>query len=121
MSYFHHWTDLAATEVFPGDSVRAVSGTRLQLIRVEIAPRTHFGLHEHPAEQFIIVIEGRLHFQVGEETSVVTPGSFIHVPPGVKHGGYTEAEGATTLEAFAPPRLDFVHPEAGGLVFDGPR
>ena len=44
--------------------------------------------HYHPRdEQFILVLEGRRYFILGEEERVVGPGDLVHIPRNTRHGG----------------------------------
>lgn len=43
-------------------------------------------LHMHPnEEQFVFVLEGRIHFILGDEDRIVGPGDIVHVPRNVYH------------------------------------
>jgi len=43
-------------------------------------------LHEHPnEEQFTLVLEGQLHFVLGDEDRVVGPGTLVHIPRNTRH------------------------------------
>ena len=43
-------------------------------------------LHMHPnEEQFPLVIEGKLHFVLGDEERICEAGDLIHIPRFVKH------------------------------------
>ena len=43
-------------------------------------------LHMHPnEEQFTLVIEGKLHFVLGDEERICEAGDLIHIPRFVKH------------------------------------
>ena len=43
-------------------------------------------LYEHPnEEQFTIIIEGEMHFVLGDEDRVVGPGTLVHIPRNVRH------------------------------------
>lgn len=118
MSHFSRWADLPAVEVSPGDFVSALTGDDLQIIRARMEPALDFALHSHVAEQYLLVLEGALHFTVGDETQTVEAGGVIHVPSGVPHGGRTdEVRGAVTIEIFTPPRRDFTEPRPDGLTF----
>lgn len=118
MSRFGRWDDLPVVEVSTGDFVSAVTGDNLQLIRARMEPGLTFPVHSHEAEQYLLVLEGALHFRVGDEERTAEAGGFIHVPSGVPHGGSThETLGALTLEIFNPPRQDFLTPRPDGLTF----
>lgn len=118
MSHFARWEQLPAVEVTKGDFVSAVTGDGLQVIRAQMEPGLDFALHNHDAEQYLLVLEGALRFTVGDETQTVEAGGIIHVPSGVPHGGSTDpVRGAVTLEVFTPPRQDFAAPRPDGLTF----
>ena len=43
-------------------------------------------LHEQPnEEQFTLVLEGKLHYVLGDEEKIVQKGDMIHIPRGVPH------------------------------------
>lgn len=108
MKYFHDWAPGGGVEVVRGDWIWTVTGERVQVIRAEMAPGSEFPLHVHPHEQIIVVLQGALQFTVGGQERVVRPGSVIHAPPGVRHGGRVLGdETVVTIEALQPPRLDF--------------
>ena len=43
-------------------------------------------LHEHPnEEQFSLILEGQVHFILGDEDRVVGPGTLVHIPRNTPH------------------------------------
>lgn len=43
-------------------------------------------LHEHPnEEQFTIILEGQMHWILGDEDRVVGPGTLVHIPRNTPH------------------------------------
>ncbi len=43
-------------------------------------------LHTHPnEEQFTLVLEGKLHYILGDEEKIVGPGDLIHIPRNTNH------------------------------------
>ncbi|MGH8871184.1 MAG: cupin domain-containing protein [Acidimicrobiia bacterium] len=108
MPHFTDWNAQAGAEVFPGDIVWSVTGDDLQVIRAEIAPGTNFGLHRHPQEQIICIVQGLLEFTVEGETRVLGPGQVIHAPANSEHGGRVVSDQpVVTIESFSPPRINF--------------
>lgn len=79
-------------------------------------------LHEHPnEEQFTVIIEGEMHFVLGEEDRVVGPGTLVHIPRNVRHRS-RPVNGPATFITFKSPsgdgRLDQdrqVRPEAEAI------
>jgi quercetin dioxygenase-like cupin family protein len=67
-------------------------------------------LHEHPnEEQFSLVLEGEMHFILGDEDRIVGPGTLIHIPRNVPHRSRPVNGPATFFTVKCPPgdgRLD---------------
>lgn len=42
--------------------------------------------HQHPHEQIMVVLKGRLRARLGDEEAVLDAGSGFHAPPNVPHG-----------------------------------
>ncbi len=59
--------------------------------------------HFHPnEEQFILVLEGKRVFILGDEERVVGPGDLIHIPRNTRHGGRTLDEKAVFFAVKSP-------------------
>ncbi|MDX3899324.1 MAG: cupin domain-containing protein [Sphingobium sp.] len=66
--------------------------------------------HDHPFEQLIMILQGKVRFHVGDEVIEAGPGSMMRIPPNVCH--YAEPVGdevALNLDIFAPIRDDYRH------------
>ena len=60
-------------------------------------------LHMHPnEEQFLFVLEGKVHFILGDEDRIVGPGELIHVPRNVYHRSRSVDGPAVTLSVKSP-------------------
>lgn len=42
--------------------------------------------HQHPHEQIVVVLKGRIRVRLGNEEQEIGPGSGFHVPPNLLHG-----------------------------------
>ena len=42
--------------------------------------------HQHPHEQIVVVLKGRIRARLGDEEQELGPGSGFHVPPNLLHG-----------------------------------
>lgn len=59
--------------------------------------------HYHPnEEQFILVLEGRRYFILGDEERIVGPGDLIHIPRNTRHGGRSLDEKCVMFVAKSP-------------------
>ena len=73
---------------------------------MELDADTVIPIHDHPHEQITYLLDGRMHFVVGEETQTMSPGDIAVIPGGVPHGGRTITK-CRVIDVFAPPRDDY--------------
>lgn len=92
-----------------GEAVRArsVSGERLTLALVELAPGAVVPEHRHEAEQMGMVVSGSVTFTVDGETRTLGPGGTWCIPSDRPHDVVTGPEGALVIDVFAPTRADW--------------
>jgi mannose-6-phosphate isomerase-like protein (cupin superfamily) len=86
---------------------RSADTPRFNLALIELGPRRDGpGEHAHAAEDdAFLILEGELTFTVEGEDVVAGPGTFVLVPPGVRHSFANRGD--------APVRLVNVHAPAG--------
>ncbi len=97
-----------AAQPFPGVIRETLAyGERAMLTRNTFAAGASLAAHAHPHEQVTYVIAGELLLTVGDETFLLKPGDSICVPPNVSHAAAAEVD-TVVLDAFAPPREDFI-------------
>ena len=66
--------------------------------------------HNHPFEQLVFILQGRVRFHIGDDVFEAGPGSMMRIPPDVLH--YAEPIGhetALNLDVFAPIRDEYRH------------
>ncbi len=81
-----------------------LGATGVSLLRNTIEPGAAVPLHMHTVEETMLVLEGTVWVQVGEERSTLGPNHTVIIPPGAPHAwGNAGAEVATLLWAFAGP------------------
>ncbi len=91
-------------ELGPGLTTRIFPGEHAMLSVVTIAPNAIGTMHDHPEEQWGVLLEGTaIRFQGGEEIPV-RQGDFWRTPGGVPHTMRAGPEGCRVLDIFAPPR-----------------
>jgi quercetin dioxygenase-like cupin family protein len=66
-----------------------VRGEHTELTLVQFQAGEGARTHSHEAEQFVVVVEGRIRFHVGDETFDVVAGQAAFIPSSVPHA--TEA------------------------------
>lgn len=104
---FYKWAELSQTPMTPQISRRLVSGEKVMIVELTLDKGGVVGVHSHPHEQITHIVSGTLEFEVQGEKRVVSSGEAILVPANVPHGAVALAD-TITLEAFSPPREDFL-------------
>jgi quercetin dioxygenase-like cupin family protein len=102
--------DLAETlpiQVWEGVVARRVTGEKLTLAVVELAPDSVVPEHRHPNEQCGLVIEGEVTFRIGDEERVLGPGGTWRILADTPHSVVTGPGGAVVVDVFAPARDDW--------------
>lgn len=80
-----------------------LSGEHMHLIRAVYPPGTPYEMHDHPHEQFSLLLSGRLLLTVGDETREIGPGDGWYAPGGVPHGGEVLGdEPAVFIDVYSP-------------------
>lgn len=102
-------TDVQLLPTVPTLKARLVAGDRLMAMFGNAEPNASLPLHSHHHEQITYVLEGAIHFKVGEEEHDLGPGEGLMIPGGVTHGGIRVGpEGCRFLEIFTPLRDEYV-------------
>lgn len=97
--------------IFPGENV--------MLSIVRIGPNKSGEIHEHPQEQWGVMLEGSgVRIQDGVEHDVQA-GDFWQTPSNVSHGLEAGPEGAVVLDIFSPPRDEYRRSGSGFGSGDG--
>ncbi len=113
---FHNLDDPADglfRELGPGLSTRIFAGEQAMLSVVTIAPNAIGTMHQHPEEQWGVLLEGSaVRFQGGEEIAV-KKGDFWRTPGNVPHTMRAGPQGARVLDVFSPPRPEYRKPGSG--------
>ena len=94
-----------------GIAARAVEGERLSMAVVDLDPNAVLPEHHHDNEQLGFVIAGSITMRIGTEKRVLYPGDTYAIPSHVPHDATTGPDGATVVDAFAPPRADWAQLE----------
>lgn len=96
--------DLPNVDAGGGVTLRPLTGERLMLSHVTIAPHGEAALHTHDEEQIGLILSGQCEFELDGVTRTLAPGDIYHAPPGVPHGARTGDEPCVILDLFSPPR-----------------
>jgi quercetin dioxygenase-like cupin family protein len=108
---FYRWTDMPKEDVTPTLSRRLITGDRMMLAHVYLKKGCIVPRHQHENEQLTYILEGSLHFWIGEDESeevIVGPGEVLHLPSMVWHKAVALAD-TLDIDVFSPPRADWLN------------
>lgn len=103
----HRWHEQPIEELNPSIERQLVHTEAMTIARIRLLAGAVVPRHAHPHEQVANVLEGSLHFVLGEEETVVSAGESMIVPGGVPHEVEALAD-SLVLDVFSPVRDDWV-------------
>ena len=104
------WDAMPKEEVNNTLSRRLITGDRMMLAHVYLKKGCVVPRHQHENEQLTYILEGALHFWIGEDESeeiVVRPGQVLLLPSWVWHKALA-IEDTLDVDVFSPPRADWL-------------
>lgn len=108
--------DISGYKPVQGMEGRAVLGVHMQLTYVTFDPGTVIPTHSHPQEQIGLLLKGNARLLLETGDVHLTELSSYVVPGEVPHGLMVGTEGAVFVEAFHPPRQDYIDATLGRSV-----
>jgi quercetin dioxygenase-like cupin family protein len=81
----YRWEDLPLEKVTEMVTRKAITGARDTLVQAYLKKGALVPQHEHPAEQFVYVLQGALRMRVGGADTTVREGDVLQVPAGAPH------------------------------------
>jgi quercetin dioxygenase-like cupin family protein len=107
---FYRWDDLPRETVTDMLDRRLITGQRIMLAHVYLKKGCLVPRHSHENEQLTYVLEGALHFWLGEdekEELVVHAGEVLQIPSHLPHKALA-LEDTLDVDIFSPPRQDWL-------------
>ena len=89
---------------------RLVTGDRMMLAHVYLKKGCLVPLHKHENEQLTYIVEGALHFWIGDDKKkevIVRAGEVLHIPSNLPHEALA-LEDTLDVDIFSPPREDWL-------------
>jgi quercetin dioxygenase-like cupin family protein len=105
------WDDMEKEVVTDHISRRLITGDDMMLAHVYINKGGVVPKHSHHNEQLTYILEGALHFWIGEDGEqeiVVGKGEVLHIPSNVPHRAMA-LEDTLDVDIFSPPREDWLN------------
>jgi unsaturated pyranuronate lyase len=107
---WYRWQEIPRETVSPMLDRRLITGDRMMLAHVYLKKGCIVPKHSHENEQFTYILEGALHFWIGEdgdEEVIVRAGEVLHIPSNVPHRAEA-LEDTLDVDIFDPPRQDWL-------------
>ena len=108
---FFRWSDMPKETVTSEISRRVITGDRMMLAHVYLAKGSIVPQHSHENEQLTYILEGALHFWIGEDQKqevIVRAGEVLHIPSNLPHKAEA-LEDTLDVDIFDPPRQDWLN------------
>ena len=108
---FFRWSDMPKEGVTDQISRRLVTADRMMLAQVYLDKGSIVPKHSHENEQITLILEGALHFWIGEDQTeeiVVRAGEVLWIPSNVPHKALA-LEDTLDVDVFSPPRQDWLN------------
>lgn len=106
----HRWDEMPREALNPLLDRRLITGERIMLAHVYLKKGCVVPRHSHENEQLTYVLEGALHFWLGEDESeevVVRAGEVLTIPSSLPHKALA-LEDTLDVDIFSPPREDWL-------------
>ncbi len=107
---FHRWDDMPKEKVTDQLDRRIITGERMMLTHVYLKKGCIVPKHSHENEQLTYVLEGALHFWLGEDQKderVIRAGEVLVIPSHLPHKAEA-LEDTLDVDVFSPPRQDWL-------------
>jgi len=106
----YRWDDLAAEPLKGGMTRRLITGRRMMIAHVYLKKGDDVPRHSHENEQITYILEGALHFWLGEHGErdlIVRAGEVLVIPSNLPHRALA-LEDTLDVDIFDPPRQDWL-------------
>jgi quercetin dioxygenase-like cupin family protein len=106
----YRWDDIPKEKLNDRLDRRLVTGERMMLAHVYLKQGCLVPRHSHENEQITYVLEGALHFWLGEDEKqelVVHAGEVLTIPSNLPHKALA-LEDTLDVDIFCPPRQDWL-------------
>jgi len=110
LAEWYRWNDMPREQVSDLIDRRIINGERMMLTHVYLKKGCIVPQHSHENEQLTYILEGALHFWIGdngEQEVTVGAGEVLVIPSNVKHKAEA-LEDTLDVDVFCPPRQDWI-------------
>ena len=106
----YKWDDIPKEQLTDSLARRLITGDHMMLAHVYLKKGCVIPRHSHDNEQLTYILEGALHFYIGEdekEEVTVRAGEVLHIPSNIPHKAVA-LEDTVDVDIFSPPRQDWL-------------
>jgi quercetin dioxygenase-like cupin family protein len=106
----YQWANIPKESVSQLLDRRLITAERMMLAHVYLKEGCVVPMHQHENEQLTYILEGALHFFIGEEDQegiIIRAGEVLHLPSNVPHKAVA-LEDTLDVDLFSPPRQDWL-------------
>jgi quercetin dioxygenase-like cupin family protein len=103
-----HYPDIPPTELAPASMSHLVVGEQAVVSFLTMPAKAYFPVHQHEAEQIMIVLDGYMDEIIEGKLYRVKKGDVLILPSNIPHGGQIREVDCRVIDIFAPPRADLV-------------
>ena len=96
---------IEAREIMPGCHGKVIHGEKMTWVFWDIDQNAIIPEHNHPHEQIMHVIDGKIKFTFDGKTLVHGPGSIVVIPSNMPHSGVALTQ-CKIMDVFTPVRED---------------
>jgi quercetin dioxygenase-like cupin family protein len=118
MKGYHALKNLPEEKVTDKISRRVLTGDQEMVVWWSMKAGAHAAAHQHPHEQIFWMISGKMEFRLGNDRRMCGPGDLGLIPGGVEHEAWF-VEDTEVIDIFAPPRQEFLTPDAPAYMRKG--
>lgn len=105
-------SDMKRENAFGGEVSRsAIRGDNFIMVFNWIKPHEdNAPFHDHPFDQTVYIVQGKIKFTVGDEEFILGPGETLQIPAGAPHKGWVMGEETVlNVDIFSPIREDYLY------------
>ena len=86
---------------------RVLSGKQGMMVWWSAKAGSQAGAHQHPHEQLVWMLKGRMELRIGSERREMFAGDVAVIPGGTEHEAWFRDD-TEVVDVFSPPREDFL-------------
>ena len=102
------WDDIPREQVTDKLARKIITGERVMIPHIWLAPGCVVPEHSHEAEQLSYIFQGALKFIINGQEQIVRAGELLHIPSWVKHEAVALEE-TYEMDVFSPIRYDWLN------------